>query len=299
MKKNIITILFFTSFIFLNKIIIAQQLYFNINFGYNIDAGNNFIKIYNTIYDDNNNRIDNGKIIKNTSYGKGVNADFGIGYKFKKSVSTEINFSYLNGGNIEYLTQQNIKVNQANGSLLYSQEIIDNNKLYSRFFRIIPTIKFNTNFNKLNPFIKFGIIIGFGSIYTEENYYKKEITVNITEKINEETTYKEWTYNGGFSIGYNTRIGVDYKINEKLYLFGEFNIISLKYSNTKGEMTKYVENGEDKLSETSTYDKEYEFVEEYSIYQNEPIDENKPRKVLKEANPFDSIGFNIGIIYRL
>lgn len=270
MKSSFLkTFLILSAFVFCIGKLNAQKMYFKINTGYGFKMGSQNSEYFNFI-----NRSDgsNNTVYEqiNFSLGKGINLGGSFGCMFNKNIGTEIGLNYLIG----YKYEASLKPNTGNPSYLY---------LSSRMIRINPSIVLSTANEKINPFAKFGFIIGSGSILYEEDEY--------VSGSQEETKYK---MNGGFAFGLSSALGISYKLNDNIDLYGELNMINMSYSPKKAEMTEYKVNGVDKLSEVPTYYKEVEFEDEISENSNTTINESQPRKELKQSFSFGSLGLNIG-----
>lgn len=244
----------------------AQGLYVNTNSTYGFSlAPMNISANYSQ------NKIESVR----SSFGKGFDFGIGVGYHFSKNIATEIDFSYLIGGKVEFTDASNPSTPK------------ETEKLQGRMFRIIPTLKF-TSGEKFKPYAKIGLVMGLGTTLKDEsvNYYSTWL--GTVDKYEETVMFK-----GGMSIGMKGNVGVDYSLSDKLGIFAEVNFISQAWAPKKAETTRYVINGEDKLSTMDVRDKETEFVDSYDP--NATIAPNQPNKSLKLYLPFSSWGANIGI----
>jgi hypothetical protein len=93
--------------------------------------------------------------------------------------------------------------------------------------------------------------------------------------------------------------GANYKLNDKISLFGEIRIISLAYAPNKAEVTESKSNGVDMLPNMTIRDKQTEYSDNYTDDNNSSSNTSAPRKSTKQSLPFSSIGFNLGIRYYL
>jgi hypothetical protein len=209
---------------------------------------------------------------KSLSFGKGINLGGAVGFMFNKNMGAELGLSYLIGGK-----------SKSTGTYLDRTE----ESTYSgKMFKINPSFIFTSGAGKFNPYAKMGLVVGFG-------FFNHEYSVNYTTGDVDLTNYK---YNGGIALGFSSALGATYKLNNNLSLFGELSLISLSYSPEKMTVTKATNNGIDVLPGITTYDKETDFVDSYTVSRTPaPIDDTKPRQTLKVPFPFGSFGFNVGI----
>ncbi|MFZ4549562.1 MAG: outer membrane beta-barrel protein, partial [Bacteroidales bacterium] len=206
-----------------------------------------------------------------TSLGKGLVFEGAVGYLFNKNIGVELDVSYLLGTKT-----------QTNQTLYGSRR---NNSLSANMLRINPSFVVSCGFEKINPYAKLGLIIGFGKIFYEDDY--TSASGSVVSEIME--------LSGGIALGLNAGAGIMYHLNEKLSLFGEINMVNLSYSPSRGELTKSTINGTDRLPDLTIAEKEVDFVDSYTTDTNTPYTHTEPREELKESFPFGSAGLNVGI----
>lgn len=273
--KKIILILFIC---FMANKASAQKMYFNINGGYSfMSKSSTFIF--------NNNKTFNNQIQESAglysqenvkfSLGKGLNFGGTFGYQFHKNIGAEIGINYLLS-------------DKTTGTKSYIDGRIYENTLSSKMILIKPTIVLLADFEKINPYAKFGAIIGVGKIF-DEDFEQTETTV---------LNYKTGM-DGGIALGITAGIGINYILNKNISLFGEAALNALNYTPKKGIFTTYTENGIDKLPTISVRDKESIYVNTTTYTSGATIDESKPRETMATKYPFSSMGINIGVRYTL
>jgi hypothetical protein len=248
----------------------AQGAFVNFHAGYGFQMSSQNIS-YFSFYNQTtgNNSITNEQI--NVSFGKGINFGGAFGYMFNKNVGAELGVSYLIGGKTK---ARDISPNS-----------ITDYTLTSNMFRINPSLIIASGFEKLNPYAKFGLVVGFGSVkygYTDNNDGDIEV--------------RKRTLNGGAAIGLTSALGLMYDLSSKLSLFGELNMVNLSYAPTKGEYTEATYNGIDELPGMTTRERSSDFLNKYT-YTNPPLD-SQPKQELKEKLPFGSLGLNIGLCFK-
>jgi hypothetical protein len=243
--------------------ILAQGLYITANAGYGFGINKNNITNYSETA--TSHSYDKVRL----SFGKGISIGGAIGYMFNKNMGAELGLSYLIGG-------------KTKSTYVYTDDT-ENVTYYGKMLKINPSFIFTAGAEKFNPYAKLGMVVGFCSINREntENYTTGDVSV---------INYK---WSGGMALGFYSAIGATYKLNNNLSLFGELNLISLSYAPEKMEITKATQNGTDVLPGMTTYEKEVDFVDNYTV--NMVPDYTKPNKAVKINFPFGSIGFNVGI----
>ena len=264
--KNLKLIMVFAISLFANNLF-AQGAYVNINAGYGLSMGSqNLDDFYN--YTSGSNSSTSERV--NVSLGKGLNVGGAFGYMFNKNIGAELGISYLLGG-------------KSNATDEYTGRKIDYT-LSAKMLRINPSLVIASGLDGINPYAKFGLVIGSGSIMYEYNdNYDGNIEIMKTK------------LNGGLAFGLNAGVGALFNLNDKMTFFGEINMVNMSYAPTKGEVTEATYNGADELPDMTTSEKETEFVDSYTSSWSNPPADSQPSKELKQKLPFGSFGINFGL----
>jgi len=265
-------------FISLFSIAAYSQFYINVGGGYNLGIANQSL-LHN--YESTNNivKIENVK----TSLGKGANFGLNIGYMFNGNIGIDLQCTYLLG---DEATGESKSTYTFYNTKYYDYEKIS---IKSQMIRVNPSIIIASGFDKLDPYARFGVILGFGSVtYTNLN---EEYENNILEN----KVIEKWKYNGGMAFGLSSALGLMYHISDLISVYGELDLVSMSYAPTKGVMTEYTVNGADKLPDLTTDAKEIEFLDEITYDYDNPPSTAEPSKELKFYFPYSSIGLNIGV----
>ena len=278
MKKNYFKMLFLIFVINLLSapLLFAQGAYLNINSGYATSmSSQNLSGFENSTFEFYSNSYSMKSEQINFSFGKGLNFGADFGYMFNKNLGAEIGVSYLIGGNtISTLTQPN-----------NSTEIT----VSSKMLRINPSLVITSGFEKINPYAKFGLILGSGYVILSSNQ-------EISGFSGQQSSYQSFKLSGGIAIGLTSGIGALYKINDKLSFFGELNMINLSYGPTKGIKTDFRIDGVDMLPSLTTRQKETEYLDSFTeTSSNSNPQDSEPSKKLKQKLPFGSFGLNLGL----
>jgi hypothetical protein len=263
-RLNVITVLAISMFA---TTLFAQGAYVNINAGYGVAMGSQNIAGFNNSTSGNNSfSVEQ----VNISLGKGLNVGGAFGYMFNKNIGAELGLSYLIGG------KSKVKDEYIGGTTDFS--------ISARMFRINPTVVIASGLDKINPYAKFGFILGSGSARVE---YKDNDDGDIE--------IFKMKMNGGFAFGVNSSIGALFNLSDKMSFFGEINMVNMSYAPTKGIVTEASYNGADLLPDMTTNEKETEYVKTYTQNSNNPPSDSEPDKQLKEKLPFGSLGINFGL----
>jgi len=274
MKKNYFKMLFLIFVINLLSapLLFAQGAYLNVNSGYSTSmSSQNLSGFENSTFDSYSMKSEQ----INFSFGKGLNFGADFGYMFNKNLGAEIGVSYLIGGNtISTRTQPN-----------YTSEMT----ISSKMLRINPSLVITSGFEKINPYAKFGLILGSGYVISSSNQEASLFS-------GQQSNYQSFKLSGGIAIGLTSSIGALYKINDKLSFFGELNMINLSYGPTKGIKTDFRIDGVDMLPSLTTRQKETEYLDSFTeTSSNSNPQDSEPSKELKQKLPFGSFGLNLGL----
>ena len=205
---------------------------------------------------------------------------------FNKHIGAELGLSYLLGGTTE-------------GKSNFGSELHRSNNKYSmssNMLRFIPSLVIAAGTDKVNPYAKFGVVIGAGSITinSEENYTNIDYTTG-----NETTDIREQKrkMNGGVAIGINGAVGALFELSDKISIYGELNAINMSYAPTKGEVIESTFNGVDELPDMTTSQKEIKYLDKVTYDYNSQPPDSEPSQLLKQKYPFGSFGINVGVVF--
>ncbi|MEO8235803.1 MAG: outer membrane beta-barrel protein [Flavobacterium sp.] len=249
--------------------------YVSISTGYNMGTGNaNYYQsaVLGMINSTETSATTSQSEFIKTNLGKGVNAGANFGYMFNKNIGLELGANYLIGGKTKSAQTH------SNGDYTKSE-------VSAKMFQIKPTLVFRGGYDKINPYAKVGLVIGSGKISNTQN-----------EKDGIDIYSRTLELNGGTPIGFHASLGTLYKLNEKISLFGELNLVSLEYAPKKGIYIQYTKNGVDQLPTMTTREKEVEFVDSYTDT-GSPSNPNEPNKSFQIPLSFSSFGLNFGVQY--
>jgi outer membrane protein W len=247
------------------KPVAAQFAFFHVGGGYGFPSSTQNLSDLSN-YTQNGNTISREQI--NLSFGKGIYLNGAVGYMFNDNIGAELG--------VNYLMSSSWQSKQTNGSYYYEQ------KMDANMLRINPMVVLQGESSAITPYIKVGMLLGFGTI-------EMVATDNNTWGLDEEA----YEFTGGMGIGYNAALGANFEIGDNMFLFGEFAITNMSYGPSKGSLTKSTNDGVDVLSNLNTSEKEFEYLDNYSEPRIPPKD-NEPTKSLKNYYSFGSIGLNIG-----
>lgn len=244
----------------------GQKLYLNLDAGYGFPMNTQSQFLENYTYNENGFEVENIHL----SLGEGFQFGGALGVMFNKHIGIEAGVTYLKG-------------NTTTGEWIsdYSESYIS---VRSNMLNITPGIVVAAGFDRVNPYAKFGMVIGSGKIILEsEEYYDGD------------EMFMKMVLNDGIAYGVNAGLGANVNLSDRIAIFGEVYSRNLAYSPKRGEITEYTWNGEDQLADMEVYDKQMVFVDEMKHSYDDPVNETEPSEELGSKYPFGTIGVKIGL----
>ena len=258
MKKSI---LLFVCLIFMAVAYAQDSFYVSLGVG----AGINTARTYDL--------YQNGEKVNPVGLGKGFAPVVRAGIFVNDFMAVELGVAYRLGIN----TKIDVSTTTPGSSTGWD-------KFKGSMLQLIPAIVIQPDFDLGNvaPYARVGVLVGIIPNIT--------CNFNVTSGNNNDVgTIK---YTGGVAVGGSAALGCDFDLSDMLSIYAEIYYDAMAYAPTKGKITKYSVNGEDKLSTLSTQDKETKFVKDLSGF---TPDSNSPDQQLKNSYPFNNVGLTVGV----
>lgn len=208
------------------------------------------------------------------TFGTGFNATLKAGFKQTQNFGVEFGTNYLYG--LKKTLQDDAGPNSS--TLVQSQ---------TSQLRVMPGVVLETSNAALTIYTRLGAVVPLmGKTFTtSENSVTTGQSTNVTI-IKSETT-------GALSMGYYGAGGVSLKIKDKLKVFAEVELVTLKVKQKSSVITEYTVNGTDQLGSLNTIDKETEYKDSYNSADN--TDPDRPKTVRTSKVNFNGASINIGV----
>ncbi len=233
----------------------GHGLYVTANGGYGLGAGTQ-------VFNPSVNSTGTTQTFEGVFGSLGEGAKFGVsgGYMFTNHFGAELGVSYWLGKKIEstYTSSTSNNTYDVSGA----------------GFVAVPLLVFLSNLKPVNPYGKFGLIVGFLKS-------KQETSLRISG-VSSEYTFEE---TGGPAIGFAGALGVIVPTGGAVDFFVEVALHSLTYSPAKQEITKYTVNGQDRLSGLTHTSFDF----------RETVTSSDQYAYMAVRRPFSSIGFSAGV----
>jgi hypothetical protein len=208
--------------------------------------------------------------------GRGFDINAGATYMFTKNIGVDLGVTDFFGSPIMQKINNYYGENNSSTSRQYKGMI----------FEVIPSVVFDLNLGKVDPYARFGMIIGaYPLINLKETEIQNGTTFEYTGK-----------YMGNVPLGFSAAAGVKYNLTDHLGIYGEFTCNGINYTPKEYKLTKYTVNGIDEYSTLTNKQKYIDFVKSYDASQTIPDDSHA--KQLKQTFPFSNFEINIGASWR-
>lgn len=248
----------------------AQGAYMSLNLGYSLEMNSQNLRSHGfSNIEINGTAITTEQI--DLSLGKGFNFGGALGYMINENFGVEVGVSYHIGWLFEAVEET------PNGKI--------KNTLSSTMLRVIPSLIITPEWVGVNPYAKFGMVLGSGTII----YSESTGSFGDLSKL-------EITMNEGLAVGLSSGIGLEFIVTNRTSIFTELNMINMSYAPAKGEKTKYIVNGTNELPNLTTSERETDYVDSYTKDPTEPQQPDERSETLKNKMPFGSIGLNVGLL---
>jgi len=274
------------------------QVYLDFSTGYGFPLGG---KTFYERYDSGHESATTNKVQsyrqKNISYGTGASQEITIGLKHNDLISTEIGLNY---------TSANQRIENVTGNYTDDmgwttvQSVSDiNTKLHTRMFSVNPGIRFETKMGGSQFFLKMAARVSLLTSLHRKYFVSSRDTYS-SGNVYSWVYYNDRYYSGGMAIGGSIALGWTIPVSPKFGFRFQVFANALNWSPKKVKLTRYEVNGND-----PTIDKEDDLLT--TFYVNE-FTENEitgqgagwvPNNDIKEAYPFSTYGFNIGLHFNL
>lgn len=202
---------------------------------------------------------------------KGLNYNLNIGYKLNNYLDANMGFGYIKGNAFEF---------NLPGAVLFGSDI--SGSIKSKMLQFKPSLILSGGYETLNPYIKFGLVIGSTSIEQKLKAVGATDVQNVT-----------FLTDGNFAIGYSGALGIDFNVGGSATLFADVNFVNMSYSPEKSKITESFKNGVDVLKDITPSDGEIEYVDNYTTLNIDTP--NLPSKEAKVTYNFSSVGINLGV----
>lgn len=250
------------------------RFYANASIGGGISTASSFDLLYDVDLNSTNPSVS----VHPVGLGTGFNGYATFGFRFSKYAAVEVSANEFLGLPVGGDSVMNLP-GSSNAEV----------KIAGRLFSVVPAIVINAGLEKVNPYARFGLLVGV-SPYMITRYNEPN------DKGNPATALEIYNqYYGGIALGYSAAGGVSFGISDRIRLFAELQFTHATWSPDHSEIIRYMVYEEDKLSTLTNYEKYVDFVT--TKYLADPKNSGDPRKELRTAIPFSTAAANFGFSF--
>lgn len=213
----------------------------------------------------------------NVSLGKGFALVMAVGCFFNKNMGAELGLGYRVSAPFIAESKYTYEYNGATYNSVNSHE------LRATFFSIAPAFVMQTSCGRLHPYLRMGLVMGSGTLYSSVTY-TDDLFGEIIER---------WKLEDGLALGFNSSAGIRLHIAKNFSVLAELHGAALSWAPAKATLFESQLKGVDQLSQLTVREKNIVYEETYS--QPATIDDNLPEHRLEQHYPFSSIGLNLGM----
>lgn len=302
----------------------AQKFYARINAGYGFSSTPEANSIHDAI-DINHFQPSPGYTTKYqekvniTSAGGGAHFGGAFGYKLTSHLAFELGVNYLRGSDVTAKRRVEITLDPPPGQTDYRGIVHIDVKRFTRQLRLAPSlvVEGGDMLGIIKPYARFGLLLPVNgkTVTTVSQHYNvpPELEKALGGKLkNDSTINSRYETAGKLSLGFQSALGLTFKAGP-VGIFVEVAHQSLSVTANKTTLVKYEENGKDRLSTKSAYDKETQYVTELTTASNNKDfnpaafkDANgnddpkapgyqKSKEDLHVVSQFSNIGLNVGL----
>jgi hypothetical protein len=216
------------------------------------------------------------------NFGNGPGAGLVFGGQLHGPLGWEARFTYMvdDGDEIEY-----------NSSDAFSGYSTASKTVFTtRFLRIEPALRLSAGDSTTQWYAAMGpSLVVFGNMTTTDDYSRTQtgsFPYSTTEK-----TVSEYT--GRIGLGGFGAVGLLRQGPGRLGFFAEVSIHALSWAPMRSEITAYTVDGQDRLSQLTTAERETEYVDSYTETDAQAL--SQPSKSTKLYLPMTTFGARIGL----
>lgn len=252
---------------------LAQKFYAGIHSSYHFPTGGSLNGYFNA----ESSSLSSTLTVQKVNFGKGLQSGLTVGYMFMKNIGLELSIDKAFKQKLEF---SNSYRPSWTGTYLEKLSFTTSSILLS------PSLIVKTDYKDVNVYSKLGLLILKGS---QHNTYYENNNTHITDK---ELDIKRIS-----GIGLKCALGTLIKVSKSIDLQFEVNTSNITASPKSQIITKFIEDGVDKLPTMTVSEKEAIYVDEFTVTAT-PAPTNEPDQALKVYLPFNNVGALIGIVFK-
>ena len=259
----------------------SAQLYVRLGLGYAVPEAGQTLDGTGQPYNGSSiNGVNNQSVnIKLASFSAGVQSSIGMGYMFSEHVGIQLDMNIGLATKKYTFTQDSVLIQGVENNYSVVQ------KAKTPVF-LTPSLVLQTgDENKLNLYSRFGIVLPLSTKITQDQL--EDNLPGTGAPVDVDFTFQ---IKNSFSVGFAAAAGVKYKINDRISVWGEANLLSMSVFIKESDVEALTVNG----SSQSLSLVQGPLVVKYS--KNTIIDSVRQ---IAYSQPFSNVGINVGVTFNL
>jgi len=228
----------------------------------------------------NNSTLLQAYNLKSASFGAGFQGVLGLGYLFSDHVGVQLDAGVGIASKKYTFNDNNVNINGVASDVSVVQQA-------QSPLILIPSIVLQTGGAPWNIYSRFGLALPLSTKMTQDQIISNAPGTGAVE-------VDDYTFDikNSFALGFAAAAGVQYKLNDKVSLWGEVSLLSLSVNIKQSDLTGVTANGQSvSLSQVSgpqtvTYSK------------NASVDSTGTKEPTY-SQPFSNIAINLGVSFKL
>jgi len=249
--------------------LVAQKAYVRLGVGAAVSTASSMVYSWD--------RVGSNDMVtaKKNGYGTGLPFALGLGYFFSDNFGIELAANYFYGLKSKWTEKSD-----------YSDFTF---KTSGQMLSIIPALVTRIQLDNVVPYARIGLMVGvMNSVITEG-----EGTSSPEGKISSGNIKFKKKESGGIAIGAQGAIGADFMLGSLVSLFAEIQLSGISWCPKKGAYKTYEIDGQNKLDDMTTKQKEWKYLKE--LDNNKTIPNTDPDEFCQVNNHFNNVGLEIGV----
>jgi hypothetical protein len=260
----------------------SGQFYLNLGMGYAVPAAGNTMDGTGTPYNGTING--NNYSMKNASFATGLWGNIGVGYMGGANIGIQLDAN-IGLSNTKYTFNNNNVVLPISPGPVYGNESTIQHAATPLL--IMPSFVIQSGGDPINFYGRLGIALPLNTKITQD-----VVMVTAAGAGAQEVLDFSYQIKNSFSLGYTAAVGIQYKLNDRVKLWGEVSLLSMSLYIKESDFKNLTVDGN---NQNSSY--RGPLVTKYS--KNVNVDTVNYTQLPAYSQPFSNMAFNVGISFRL
>jgi hypothetical protein len=259
------------------------QFYMRLGLGYAAPAAGQSIDGESTPY--NGSSSGNQFTVKSASFTSGGMGQFGLGYMFSDHIGAQLDFTAGIAPRSYSYTIYNTLIPFTGAGNIACDETIENQAKFPLI--ATPSVVLSSGGDKVSLYSRLGLALPLNTRIQQDYIIKTRPGTGIQTVVDEQIDVIS-----SFSLGYSAAVGINYKLNDRVAIWGEVSILSLSVFVKQENLTAYIQDGQSQPVSSVTNTPSNNYSKTGTIDTSGTINPTF-------SQPFSNVSFNVGIRFNL